>query len=266
MRLLKSLRFVNSFIQSKNGMVSISQLVHYSPDVAKQVLLEARERSRKTANIKGFIADNTVTHLVSYIFQPPPAELLNLSLSIFANLLSDDDAKRQINCEQIQGLIRLLDETTADEEFDGPRDVQIEMKGRLIRALTNIAQGSASNRDILVQNGAFKSIGAATLSEESPDLYEVACRALRIIPSDAIQRKLAAATCAEIPAKALLMDRKIARSAVRAVSNLSKAINPHLTSSLLHYDGKPIKILLRAITSRYKITFIFLKTNYFSCF
>ncbi|CAG5105380.1 Oidioi.mRNA.OKI2018_I69.chr1.g2080.t1.cds [Oikopleura dioica] len=231
-------------------MVSISQLVHYTHDVAKQVLLEARERSRKTANIKAFIADNALTHLASYIMQPPPPELLNLSLSVFANLLSDEDAKRQINREQIQGLIRLLDETTADEDFDGTQEVQIEMKGRLIRALTNVAQGSAANRDILVENGAFKSIGAATLSEENPDLYEVACRALRIIPSDAVQRKLAATTCAEIPAKALLMDRKIARSAVRAVSNLSKAINPHLTSSLLHYDGKPIKVLLRAITSR----------------
>lgn len=40
---------------SENGMVSISQLVHYTHDVAKQVLLEARERSRKTANIKAFI-------------------------------------------------------------------------------------------------------------------------------------------------------------------------------------------------------------------
>jgi len=81
-------------------------------------------------------------------------------------------------------------------------------------------------------------------------MYEVACRTIRITACDSTQRKAASRYCAELAAKAILMERRTARAAVRAISNLSKASNQDLTAALLHYDAKPIKILIRAISSR----------------
>ena len=47
------------------------------------------------------------------------------------------------------------------------------------------------------------------------------------------------------------MERRTARAAVRAISNLSKGSSQDLASALLHYDAKPVKIMIKAISSRW---------------
>ena len=106
-------------------------------------------------------------------------------------------------------------------------------------------------------------MASAVFNSEDAELYEVACRTIRIAAYDSTQRKIASRYCAELIAKAVLMERRTARAAVRAISNLSKASNQELASALLHHDAKPIKILIKAISSRY-VSPLFRRENYVS--
>ena len=111
------------------------------------------------------------------------------------------------------------------------------------------------------------------------------CRAIRIMASDTDQRRLASRFCGEMISKAIMMDKDMitplslpvyrllrglllleaqlvtewspdnpvkatAKAAVRTISTLSKASTIELASALTHYDGKPIKILIRAIGAK----------------
>ena len=96
----------------------------------------------------------------------------------------------------------------------------------------------------------FESIASAVLDSEDAELYECACRTIRICAYDSTQRKLASRNCAELVAKGILMERSTARAAVRAISTLSKAANINLSSALLRCSAKPIKIFVKAISSR----------------
>ena len=53
------------------------------------------------------------------------------------------------------------------------------------------------------------------------------------------------------------MERATAKSAIRTISTLSKAATIELASALTHHDAKPIKVIIRALTSRLEISLLY---------
>ena len=54
------------------------------------------------------------------------------------------------------------------------------------------------------------------------------------------------------------MERATAKSAIRTISTLSKAATIELASALTHHDAKPIKVIVRALTSRLEISMLYI--------
>ena len=102
----------------------------------------------------------------------------------------------------------------------------------------------------LYSTNLYKVFSQAVYITENEELAQVTCRAIRIMASDTDQRRLASRFCGEMISKAIMMDKATAKSAVRTISTLSKASTIELASALTHYDGKPIKILIRSIGAK----------------
>ena len=58
--------------------------------------------------------------------------------------------------------------------------------------------------------------------KDDEELFQMACRLIRLLSNTAEYRKQASKFCGELVAKALIMERATAKTAIRTVSTLSK--------------------------------------------
>ena len=197
---------------------------------------------------------DTIEHLFEYVSHKPPPSAMNQSLSIIANLLTNADGKERLTEPNVKLLVRILDEMAADEIYDEiESETANSIISRIIRALANGISSSETNRTMIQSvPGIFKSINSCAYNNSDEELVQMSCRLIRLLSSTTDYRKQASKWCGELVAKALIMERATAKAAIRTVSTLSKAATIELASALTHHDAKPLKIIIRAITSRYE--------------
>ena len=81
--------------------MSLSELGLFTPSAAESLLTSIRNRSKQSVEIQKLLAENALEDLFVYIAIPPEPHLVNLSLSVIANLLVKDEGKELIKPEQL---------------------------------------------------------------------------------------------------------------------------------------------------------------------
>ena len=126
--------------------MSLSELGLFTPSAAESLLTSIRNRSKQSDEIQKLLVENALEDLFVYIAIPPPPQLINLSLSIIANLLVKEEGKDLIKADQLNYLVRLLDEVSEDEQLDSSIHIRTSLQSRIIRALGNACASHYNNR------------------------------------------------------------------------------------------------------------------------
>ena len=126
--------------------MSLSELGHFTPSAAESLLTSIRNRSKKSVEIQKLLGENALESLFTYIAISPEPHLINLSLSIIANLLVKEEGKDLIKAEQLKYLIRLLDEVSEDEKLSDSIQIKTSLQSRIIRAIGNGCNSNHKNK------------------------------------------------------------------------------------------------------------------------
>ena len=136
--------------------MSLSELGLFTPSAAESLLTSIRNRSKQSAEIHKLLSENALEDLFVYIAIPPEPHLINLSLSVIANLLVKEEGKELIKPEQLKYLIRLLDEVSSDEQLDDSVHIKTSLQSRIIRAIGNACNSHYNNRITLANTTLYR--------------------------------------------------------------------------------------------------------------